>query len=81
MPSSGLVHLLVPLLPLLVFTSQLTAVFTCFHGLNNSSVSLLAYTSAGVRVGVEGVLLAGSSYMCPTVECILSGEMCTQHTA
>ena len=66
MPSSGLVHLLVPhLLPLLVFTSQLTAVFNCAY---------LMYGNTSAVVGVGGVLLSGSFSMCPTVECILCSE-------
>ena len=36
--------------------------------------------SAGVGVGVGGVLLTASLYMCPTVECILCSEKCVHST-
>ena len=32
------------------------------------------YGSSSLGVGVGGVLLSGSFYMCPTVECILCSE-------
>ena len=38
----------------------------------NGAYLMYGNTSAGVGVG--GVLLSGSFYMCPTVECILCSE-------
>ena len=32
------------------------------------------YGNTSARVGIGGVLLSGSFYMCPTVECILCSE-------
>ena len=41
--------------------------------------------SASAQVGMGGVLLSGSFYICPTVECILCNETvymhCTLHEA
>ena len=45
----------------------------------NGTYLMYGNTSAGLVVG--GVLLSDSFYMCPTVQCILCSEMCTQHTS
>ena len=50
-------------------------------GGNGGNGAHLMYGNNSARVWVGGVLLSGSFYMCPTVECILCSEMCTQHTA
>ena len=49
---------------------------------NDGNGAYLMCGNNNAGLGVGGVLLPGSFYMCPTAECIhCVVKMCTQHTA